>query len=61
MRQDTRDRVVTLIKEYMEDNNTKDVVYKDFMNYLKKSNELLIRIHVLDNKYMFGSLCLVLL
>jgi hypothetical protein len=56
MRSDIRIRVIDLIKQYMNENETEEVNYKDFMKHLKDNNELLMRIHVLDDKYMFGSL-----
>lgn len=54
MRNDIRKRIVDLIIEYRKDN--RDVVYKEFLSYLKDINEFNIRAHVIQNKYKFGSM-----
>lgn len=54
MRNDIRRRIVDLIIEYRKDN--RDVVYKEFLSYLKDINEFNIRAHIVQNKYKFGSM-----
>lgn len=54
MRKDIRDRTITLINEFRGD--SLEVKYKDFVRYLKDNNELNLRAHIVENKYMFGSI-----
>ncbi len=54
MRKDIRVRVIDLINEFRGD--SVEVKYKDFMRYLKEHDELNIRAHIVENKYMFGSI-----
>lgn len=54
MRNDIRQRIVSLITEYRD--GATNVNYKEFIQYLKESNEFSMRAHVIANKYKFGSM-----
>jgi hypothetical protein len=54
VRNDIRQNIVDMIIEYRKDNP--DVVYKDFLFYLRTINEFNLRAHVVQNKFMFGSM-----
>lgn len=54
MRKDLRERTITLINDFRGDNT--EVKYKDFIRYLSENNELNLRAHIVQNRYMFGSI-----
>lgn len=54
MRNDIRKKIVDIIIDYRKTNP--DVVYKDFILYLRTINEFNLRAHVVQNKFKFGSM-----